>query len=1402
MKSGFFRRLTAEILACGMILTSGGIMAPAAAYAGESETVLVGVGADGTAEPAASENTESAQTQAVSETAAPATEAQTAAPATEQPTEAASSATESTATEPSSSTSSETASEHSPNAATESATNGQSETPASVSTENASEKATETSSESDSESEKDSESETEKEYAQSLDTVKTADGKFVVEITDIADAKLPEGSRITVEELSGDAYQAHFDAAEAVFAPDEDTEIVYAKFLDIKIVDKDGNKISKLAAPVAVKISLTSPDQFKAEELHTVHFPSDGSTPEDVQYALNSSAASSGRMMIAMRAPAASSAEKAITLNNVVFKAEGFSVYGVIGTDTPVRRTYVFHNADGSNYQFKDKDGNATSQQILKTGESLQDPGIPVGEGEFLGWYTAQEGGDEVEIGTQIDFTSDEKSSTIDLYARFAAQITASYHDEDGNVFKVDKIKKNTEYTPHADYTSEYKDGDWTCIGWSQEANTEAEDRTAQSSIKVGETSIDLYPVIKQAHWIYYDDQGADSSIAPTYVLSNATVPATLPVPQKSGYTFQGWYQGDTAFTDQNGAVASTNQTTISQDIHLTAKWAGEQTTYKIIRWLQNPNDDNYMVAGGDDGVVTKTGTAGETTTVDGSDKTFEGFDLSTAKPVENQVIRGDGTTVVNVYYDRKICHIKFYNETAITNGGYSKVHDAADIVDGKTYYRKSGNNYTQILADAARKLLTPPNWDDYKDKSFGLIKYLAAYLEYINNSGNVYERLGGNDGEIQELEITARYGADIRDQWPSRKGYPSKWATSRGGSEFQSGVSTMPLGDENNTTSFWMSDSDGTYVINTNYYLEQLDGSYQLDHTDSFRSDSTRWSTTAVDYYAIDGFTINMDKSTAVGGGFSRTDNKYIYEANMYYTRNTYNITFTNGQNSKGLTADQTATYKFEESIAGAADNVTAIAQAAEQTTMVGYTFTGWYTDPYGEYKYEFTDQSKMPAGNLILYAHYEPVKYSVTFDPAGGTMTPNTKTIQVPNNTGIPAEDRPDVVKGNDTFMGWYLVTGTDADGNQQLADTPYNFETPVTQDITLVAKWYNASAPHYTITYDATADGKDAPDDNRRYAEGATILLGKAATPTGNKVFLGWKLKKADGTYGPVQNTGEEYKISAEDAVDKVITFVAEYGEVDTTYITWVGNGGKTAKGDDSVGPESTPLNANVSIKAANTFTREHYEFLGWAKKADAAEPWIKWNKESRSWTIEGEPVKDIIADAVDQEQNNKLYAVWKLKTWKLSIQKYLDDSPYAGNNYSFTIAYNDQDNNPQTVTVDITADDKPHDAGITVYDGSTVTVTENVNDSDFVVTRDACSSNTGKKVDTSLDAGSTAIKITSMTDDVTAKFTNKSKIVMTGITTNSGYVLALIVSVLALIVLGFGYAYLRYHRRREW
>ena len=192
----------------------------------------------------------------------------------------------------------------------------------------------------------------------------------------------------------------------------------------------------------------------------------------------------------------------------------------------------------------------------------------------------------------------------------------------------------------------------------------------------------------------------------------------------------------------------------------------------------------------------------------------------------------------------------------------------------------------------------------------------------------------------------------------------------------------------------------------------------------------------------------------------------------------------------------------------------------------------------------------------------------YTVTFQSEGGSEVAS----QIRANA--PAARPADPTKEGHTFIGWYN------------GESEWNFETPVTEKLTLTAKW---QINRYTITFD-TAGGSEVAPITQDY--GTTITAPANPTKTGY-TFAGW-----DKTIPTTMPAGD-MTITARWQVNQyTITFKPENGGQDIvikqdygTAITAPANPTKTGytfAGWDKTIPTTMPAE-NMTITARWTENR---------------------------------------------------------------------------------------------------------------------------------------------------------------------------------------------------------------------
>ena len=164
------------------------------------------------------------------------------------------------------------------------------------------------------------------------------------------------------------------------------------------------------------------------------------------------------------------------------------------------------------------------------------------------------------------------------------------------------------------------------------------------------------------------------------------------------------------------------------------------------------------------------------------------------------------------------------------------------------------------------------------------------------------------------------------------------------------------------------------------------------------------------------------------------------------------------------------------------------------------GYVFGGWYTEAACETPWNF--ETGTVAGPLTLYAKWTPAPqppapktYTVRFLDGGTELA--SLTVQEGNRAAPPE----DPAKEGYRFDGWH----TDAEGTK-----PFDFETAVTADLTLYAKW-TALAPSRPDTPGGGSSGgssdRDDDDDEPRPPASTTTTTtqnpdGTATTTTTNR------------------------------------------------------------------------------------------------------------------------------------------------------------------------------------------------------------------------------------------------------------------------------------------------------------
>ena len=409
-------------------------------------------------------------------------------------------------------------------------------------------------------------------------------GNVTVHVT-AAEGVLPSGAQLIVKRVTR---KAILNAVEETVT-EKDKEVDSAIALDITIVNADGIEIQPNGI---VNVSFENV-AVGGEEVNVYHVTDDASTVTEV------------------------------ATNTQSFDANHFSIYVITGEKKVELTTFNFV-ANEQN----------VSTQIVKTGDTLITPTAPDIAGKaFVEW---QENGSKFDgFGVQTITKTEARTIT----AKYEDALYVYFCNPEGT--QIMRTEKVADRNGH-DYSHVSYDVDAThkIVGWAANQNG-TDDITKNIAVPEGSISVNVYAIIKEGYWVTFDSDGG-SAIDSQFVFDKISLNDQT-TPKKPGYTFDGWYNGESKVVDG---------TQITKPMTLKAHWKATKVSYTVIHWWENADDDGYSFHESEN----KTGLTG--TEANAKVKSYEGF---TAQPVIKKTVKGDGSTIVSVYYKRNIYKVEFF---------------------------------------------------------------------------------------------------------------------------------------------------------------------------------------------------------------------------------------------------------------------------------------------------------------------------------------------------------------------------------------------------------------------------------------------------------------------------------------------------------------------------------------------------------------------------------------------------------------------------------------------------------------------------------------------------------------------------------------------------------------------
>ena len=764
------------------------------------------------------------------------------------------------------------------------------------------------------------------------------------------------------------------------------------------------------------------------------------------------------------------SAVTEIANNTDSFDASHFSIYVITGEKEVPLATYTFIANDS-----------VVSTQIVKTGDSLITPTAPEMNGKaFVGWYLG-----DTKFEDFNTFLTVEETKEITINAKYEDALYVYFYNPDGT--KIMRTQKVADHDEH-DYSSVTYDVDAThkLVGWAAVPN--GKDNIAKNiAVPTGAVSTNVYAIIEQGYWVTFDSDGG-SNIDSQFVFNKISLNEET-TPTKPGYTFAGWY---------NGSDKVENGTVVTAPMTLKAYWTASEVNYTVIHWWENADDDGYSFH------ESEINTGLTDTEVNAKAKSYKGF---TAQPVTKKTIKGDGSTIVSVYYKRNIYKVEFFSE-----GGRRQYTDLT--IEAK-YEQDISKQWP--TKDGSSSWLTKPNGNTFQANiatmPLGGAKFYGPKTGYGTETAYYYVQvLPGETGTVNVNGI--QYKLDHKDASPGsyysstsvtvEDQYPLKGYT------FNEGPSTK-IGQRYNGAKF--------YYTRNSYKIKFInkgkeDKSVEKKYEQSISSENYTpvRPSSLPDYYEFDGW---YDNELCEGEAFDFNGKKMPAQNVTLYAKwtakkinLTYNLNNPEGDVVKG-------TKKVE---AGTIANT--VLPAVPEVN--DYTFAGWYVaDGNDKLTTEvFHAEDAIVRNTSVIGKWLYNGNLTVTYSP--GTEGDNAT---VPTDTKVYAGGASVTVGANATttsnkkFLGWQL--------NKKLYQPGASFE--INKDlaskenvVTLTAIWGSEEAST-TLTYNP-GNGRGTATtvpvlNNVEVAIAAHNTLGFLAPEVAGKeyCFAGWATSLEGATAG---------------------------------------------------------------------------------------------------------------------------------------------------------------------------------------------------------------------------------------------------------------------------------------------
>lgn len=686
----------------------------------------------------------------------------------------------------------------------------------------------------------------------------------------------------------------------------------------------------------------------------------------------------------------------------------------------------------------------------------------------------------------------------------------------------------------------------YSFVGWTDNSGntgTVYSTSSANTTYSVGTSSVTFYAKwSKNTYFVSYDSQGGSSVVSSTYQIGDTV---TLPAgPTKTGYTFAGWFAAATGGT----TLGSTYAPSGVGNITLYSQWT--PIAYRVYYSSNNGNSGtvpsdatNYNITNvvtvvGNTANVGRTGYtwAGWNTAADGSGTTYQAAATLTM-----------GSADVTLYAKwTAINYTITYNGNGFTSGTVPTDTNNYNIggtisIAGSNGLARTGYTFLgwTVAADGTGTVMT---------SGYGLTVGSSDVTVYAKWSANTYTiTYLANGASGSPSATSATYTTD-----GTTVTFPTVGTMQKAGHSF-SGWATSSNGPP--LTSPYTTVSDVTLVAVWT----------AINYTISYNSNggSTTPTQSALpmgqSFALASGITKPNGPNNEVYAFVGWSDGTSTWQPGSSYLVKTANLSFA---------AIWVQVFEVNYLLNGASStqpsnqlkNDGDVITLAAAPTRAGYEFQGWM-DQSGQ---TFAASASYTVGILhyTLNAVWAAINYTITYDAAGGSVTPQ----QSAKNVGQTFYLANAISRVGYTFNGWSDGSQTLGAGSQVLVGT---------SNLSYTAQW---TANVYTVSYDFNGGtGSSIANASYTYGSSAITLPLVGDRVRTNYTFGGWSTT-ASGT-----SVGLTYTPSISTTLYAVWT-------LNQYVITYNGNAA-------NVSNSSATYTAGSSALTLPTITRAGFVFNGW-------------------------------------------------------------------------------------------------------------------------------------------------------------------------------------------------------------